>query len=172
MKLFKKKITSAEFYTNCVKATHDLAMKQGLIKGGVKFIPELLPFGVQLLQSDLACDAIVSQYPDNVKLLQALSDRCLMYGIILADTWHRDFSHLQEMADELDDNGPNGYIQDLVEEELGFTPQQFNHCLGNVFASCVNEYGSVSNGGKEYMLKIPLACYQVGISIMLSHYGF
>ena len=172
MKLFKKKVTSSEFYTNCVKATHDLAMKHGLIKGGMKFIPELLPFGVRLLQSDLACDSIVSQYPDNVKLLQALSDRCLMYGIILADTWHHDFSHLQQMADEIDYNGPNGYIQDLVEEELGFTPQRFSQWLGAVFTTCINEYGSISNDGKDYLLKIPLACYQVGISMMLSHYGF
>ena len=53
MKLFKKKATPSEFYVNCVKATHDLAMKQGLIKGGTKLIPELLPYGVQLLQLNL-----------------------------------------------------------------------------------------------------------------------
>ena len=172
MKLFKKKVTPSEFYVNCVKATHDLAMKQGIIKGGAKKIPELQPYGVQLLHSDLSSDSVVSQYPDNARLIQALSDRCLMYGIILADTWHHDFSHLQEMADEIDYNGPNGYIQDLIEEELGFTPQRFSQWLGAVFTTCINEYGSISNDGKDYLLKIPLACYQVGISMMLSHYGF
>ena len=172
MKLFKKKMTPAEFYAACVKASHDLAMKNGLVKGGTKLIPELLPYGVQLLRSDLACDEIVSQYPDNAKLLQALGDRCLMYGIILADTWHRDFPHLQEMAEEIDENGPNNYIRDLVEDELGFTPSRFNQWLGAVFVTCMKEYGNLANDGRDYLLQIPLACYQVGISMMLSHYGF
>ena len=172
MGLFKKKATPQEFFTACLKKTHDLAMNQGFVKGGVKFIPELLPYGNRLLQSDLKSEAFTSMYADNVKLLQALSDSCMMYGIILADTWHRHFSDLQMMAVTIEIEGPNGHIQNLVEGELNFTPQKFNQWLGTAFVTCLNEFCSIRGGDNKHLLTIPLVCYQLGISIMLSHYGF
>lgn len=171
MGLFGKKTTPESFYSNCLKKTHDLAAKHGFVIGGVKLIPELMPYCDRLVDSDMNCDDIVSQYSSNDQLLQALSYRCLMYGIILADTWHRDFSNLQEMADTIETDGPNGYIQDLVEGELGFTPKLFTQWMEAAFITCMTELGSIRESGEVYTLKILPACYQLGVSMMLSHYG-
>lgn len=171
MGLFSKKPTPEEFYAVCVKSIHDLGMKHGFVKGGVKLIPELLLYSGKLLNSDLNCPEVTSQYPDTVDLLQALSNRCLMYGIILADTWHREFSNLASMAEIIESDGPNGYIQPLVEDELGFTPQLFAQWMEAVFVTAMKDFGSVNSSETQYMLKIPMASYQLGVSMMLSHYG-
>ena len=171
MRLFHKKLTPNDFYAICLKKTHDLAAKHGFVKGGVKFIPELMSYCDRLIKSDMECDEIISQYPQNDQLLQALSYRCLMYGIILADTWHKDFSALAEMADTIESEGPNGYIQELVEDELGFTPKLFSQWMEAAFIVCMQELGSIRESGEEYTLKILPACYQLGVSMMLSHYG-
>ena len=171
MGLFHKKTTPNEFYAACLKKTHDLAMKHGFVKGGVKFIPELMPYCDRLVKSDMECDEIIAQYPQNDQLLQALSYRCLMYGIILADTWHKNFSGLADMAETIEVEGPNGYIQDLVEDELGFTPKLFSQWMEAAFITCMTALGSIRESGEEYTLKILPACYQLGVSMMLSHYG-
>ena len=171
MRLFNRKTTPEGFYAICVKKTHDLAEKHGLVKGGVKLIPELIPYCWRLYNSDLDCDEIVMQYPSNDKLLQALSYRCLMYGIILAETWHRDFSRLEEMVDIIENEGPNGYIQNMVEGELGFSPTLFVQWMEAAFTTCMIEMGSIKESGEDYTVKIPMACYQLGVSMMLSHYG-
>ena len=171
MKLFGNITTPEMFYAQCVKKTHDLAMKHGLVKGGVKLIPELMPYCDRLVSSDLECDEIIMQYPENDQLIQAISYRCMMYGIILADTWHRDFSNLESKVDTIEEEGPNGYIQNLVEGPLGFTPRLFSQWMEAVFVTCMTEMGSIRESGEEYTWKIPQACYQMGVSMMLSHYG-
>lgn len=171
MGLFGKKTTPQDFYGKCLKSLHDLAAKHGFVKGGVKFIPELMPYCDRLVNSDMNCPEIVMQYPDNEKLLQALCYRCLMYGIILADTWHRDFANLAAMAETIEEEGPNGYIQDLVEDELGFTPKLFSQWMEAVYITAMTDLGSIRESGEQYTLKILPASYQLGISMMLSHYG-
>lgn len=171
MKLFKKKMTPDEFHALCIKKTHELAMEHGFVKGGTKFVPELLPLCNWLVHSDLNCEAITSQFHDNVDLLEAICNRCMMYGIILADTWHRDFSYLQIKAQIIEADGPNGYIQPLVEDVLEFTPSQFKQWMEAVFLTCLTELGSIRNSGEEYTRKLFPTCFQVGVSMMLSHYG-
>ena len=96
---------------------------------------------------------------------------CLMYGIILADTWHRDFANLASMAETIEEEGPNGYIQDLVEDVLGFTPKLFSQWMEAVYITAMTDLGSIRESGEQYTLKILPASYQLGVSMMLSHYG-
>ena len=171
MGLFSKNVTPQKFYTLCLEKTHALAAEKGYVKCGVKLIPELMPYCDRLIESDINCPEILEQYSDNVSLVRIMDFRCMMYGIILANTWHLNFSRLPSMATTLEIDGPNNYIQLLVEGILSFTPTQFSQWLQEAYEACMLVYGEHAGDGTEYLFNTMRACYQLGISMMLSYYG-
>ena len=164
-------MTPERFFAICIEKTHNLATKYGFVKGGVKLVPELMQYCERLINSDLSCEDIIQQYPDNAELIQAISYRCLMYGIILANTWYTSLAAVDDVYDDLETNGPNTLIQPLVEGKLNFTPKLFSQWMEAVYITCLTEFGSIEETSEEYSYKIMMACYQTGISMMLSHFG-
>lgn len=163
-------MTPREYYARCVKDTHDLAIKHGFVSGGVKAVPELMPLCRRLIDSDLNCSEITSEYSDTAELVEALSYRCLMYGIILANTWHNDFSNLGYITWKVERDGPNGYIQYLAEDVLGFTPSRFSSWMEAVYLTCMYALDEVDDMEEAHNYCIMEACFQMGVSMMLSHY--
>ncbi len=161
------------FLATYQSAIHDKARELGCIKSGVIFIPELIPYGQKLIDSDLHYDELLYSYPKANQFYHVMVLRALMYGIMLGNCWHNAFDDLDELYETVEEEGPNGLVEDLIEDELSkeLGKEQFTLLARWTFTVLVQQLPD-EDDPRQYLVQAFNAAYQLGVSVVLSHYGF
>ena len=178
--IFKKKnkgpSSTAQFYADCVKDYHEIAKERGFIKKGIVLIPELIPIGNKTVIAYLQDPFFKTEYKNNKQMYYyAVMVFTLQTGMIFANKWHLNFSGLTpEYVDKVIKDGPADEGIPLL-KQIGLTDNAkeniFYRAIFDKFFEKLKPYANNKDLG-NYTFQAMLAAYQLGVSIMLSDYGY
>lgn len=168
--------TPVEFYTTCCKAFHDLANEQELTPRGVIFVPELVRIGEETVLAFLKDPFFQMEFRSNPQqYYYVINTMCFMAGIVFGDKWHHQVSALKSgFVEEVIQYGPPDYATPLLEEVIGLDPEDTNALYGAIYGRWMElhePYWKLKDP-RDYTFKLMLASYQLGVSIILTEYGF
>lgn len=165
------------FYQECVDGFHEVAKKNNVATRGVIFVPELIPLGEQVILAFLKDPFLQQEFAEDPRsFYYAVMSFSIQAGIVLAEQWRRDNSHISECVAEIIRNGPSDKaIRYLT---FGF-PREIYQNQGNDFFQKVFEvwsklhepYWRLSDP-RQYTFKALLAAYQLGVSMILGLFGY
>lgn len=168
---------SVAFYNDCVADFHKEAMKYGVAKKGLIFIPELLPLGEKTILAYLKDPFFQMQSGGNPQayyyLIMALS---IDAGMCYATRWHEQFSTLNQYVNQIIEEGPADDANILLAKHF---PKDISENQGNAFFQKIyprwiamhEPYWKLSDP-RDYTFKAMLAAYQLGVSMILEKYGY
>ena len=165
------------FYSDCVADFHNEAMKHGIAKRGLIFIPELLPVGEKVVLAFLQDTFFQMEFKgDPGSYYYLIMSLCIDSGMCLATRWHEQFSTLNQYVDEIILKGPADDANALM--DIHFTREVMGN-QGNVFFSKIFDrwlemvipYMKLSDS-RDYIFKAMMAAYQLGVSMILEKYGY
>ena len=167
--------SESQFYAECVKAYHDIAKKHGFVKKGVVLIPELIPIGNKTVLGYLKDTSFQEQFDNPQMWYYAIMTLAIQAGMVLADKWHSNFSGLDsQFIDQIIENGPEEDCKPLL-KQIGLTDdEKENDFYFEIFEKWVEKhepYWKMSDC-RIYTLHAMLAAYQLGVSMILSDYGY
>lgn len=104
-----------------------------------------------------------------------INTMCFMAGIVFGDKWHHQVSALKSgFVEEVIQYGPPDYATPLLEEVIGLDPEDTNALYGAIYGRWMElhePYWKLKDP-RDYTFKLMLASYQLGVSIILTEYGF
>lgn len=174
----KPKLPNAiEFYNTCCKEFHDLAMSEWeLAPRGIIFVPELVRIGEDTVLAFLKDPFFQMEYRSNPQMYYyVINVMCFMAGVVFGDKWHHQVSELKSgFVEEVIKYGPPDYASPILEEVIGLEPDDCNNFYQMLYGCWMNlhePYWKLKDP-REYTFKLLLASYQLGVSIVLTEYGF
>ena len=178
--IFKKKnngpSSTTQFYADCVQAYHEIAKERGFLKKGVVLIPELIPIGNKTVIAYLQDTFFKMEYKDNKQMYYyAVMVFTLQTAMVFANKWHLNFSGLTpEYVDKVIKDGPADEGIPLL-KQIGLTDNEkenvFYRALFKKFFEMLKPYANNKDLG-NYTFQAMLAAYQLGVSMILSDYGY
>ena len=165
------------FYQECVDSFHEVAKKNNVATKGVIFIPELIPLGEQVILEFLKDPFLQQEFAEDPRsFYYAVMSFSIQAGIVLAEQWRRDRSHISDCVMEIIENGPSDKAIRFL--TFGF-PREIYQNQGNDFFQKVFEvwaklhepYWRLSDP-RQYTFKALLAAYQLGVSMILGLFGY
>ena len=168
---------SKEFYAECVETFQNIVKEAGYLENPV-FIPELIPIGQKVTLEFLNDNFFQLEFGDNpIQYYYVINSLCLQAGCVIADKWHSDFDQLKNgFVDTVIEEGPAAYAKPIFEKE--FNLDSDNDAGEKLYSVIFNEWLELHKpywelrDPREYTFNAMLASFQVGISMILSKYGY
>ena len=163
------------FYSDCVADFHNEALKYGIAKRGLIFIPELMPIGENIALRFLQNRVLPTKCNGNQGYYYYLiMCTCIDAGICLATRWHEQFSTLNQFADEIMLKGPTDgaalrkmhFAGEVMDWQGDFFPRVSIRLM-----AMLEPYWKLSDS-RDYILKAMVAAYQLGVSMILEKFGY
>lgn len=180
MGLFSRKpkvLEPAKFYAMSCQTFHDMANSGlSLTPRGVIFVPELLSIGQEAVLRCLQNPTLQRRYKNNPEgYYYAIATDCFDVGIVFADKWHNQVSALKNgFIEEVFNGNISDYSTPIIEQVIGWDDYDrapFYKDLFNCWKELHAPYWKLRDP-REYTFNLMLAAYQLGVSVILTQYGF
>ena len=163
------------FYNDCLIDYHEAAKKEGKLKKGLIFIPELMSYGEKTTMAFLNDPFFQAEFGEQPHMFYyVIMSLLIQAGMVYAVKWHENFSGLSDYVDRIIDEGPADESRTLIKQMGINNPEQENAFYQAIFKRWLAKhepYWELSDP-REYTFSAMLAAYQLGISMALEMNGY
>lgn len=180
MGLFSRKPTlpdPARFYAISCEKFHNMA-NEGLelTPNGLILVPELLEIGQKVILALLQDPSLQRRCGTNPETYYyVITAHSFDAGLVFGDRWHNNVSSLKSgFVDEVIKGDINEYSNPIIENIIGwddYTRAPFYKDLFDCWKELHAPYWKLRDP-REYTFSLMLAAYQLGVSVILTQYGF
>lgn len=180
MGLFARKpkmLDPKKFYTVSCEKFHDMAnLGLELTPRGVIFVPELIRIGGETILAWLQDPAFQQRFGHSVETYYyVLAVRSFEAGLVFGDKWHHQVSALKSgFVEEVIKGDINDYVNPIIDNVMHmdeYTQASFYKDIFDCWTELHAPYWKLRDP-RDYTFNLLLAAYQLGVSVILTKYGF